>query len=579
MLLLDKTLLKLSKGLWGWIISIVCVRFLSLVGITYFAKIISSYLGEMFNPSITTSEIKSVILAALLASLLTLVVQLLQGELEYRCNAHARIHLRTTIFNQILNLDVGYIEKIGPVSAITSSLDAVEQITNYYSVYIPSLLSALISPIYLFFQLKNTSLFVATLLFVISLSLLPLNNIFRKYIENLRKDYWHSVEDLSGYYLDSLKGLTTLKLFEQDKKHETILLQKANQLNIDINKFMKINFTSFLLTEGIMYGGIVISLIYTAYKIQSNVLTIGSGLTILLLSYSYFSSIRTLMNATHNALTSVSAASKIEDILSIDTSRPFDTTLKKDPTSFDGIRLEDVCFHYVKNKQTLNHVDLEIKKGNVVALAGLSGCGKSTIASLLMRFLDPDSGKIYIEGNDYFSLSPEQLRKQIILVPQSVYIFTGTIRENLLLADKEATDERLYEVLEQVNLKDFVDTLDNGLDSFVGDAGSRLSGGQKQKIGIARALLSNAPYIIFDEATSAVDIDSENEIWNCINHLSKTKTLIIISHRMSTIKNADCIYMIQNGEILEHGNHEELMKHKQLYYDLVQQQEVLERLA
>lgn len=579
MLLLDKTLMRLAKGLWGWIMAIVFVRFLSLVGVTYFAKIISSFLGELFQPSISSFEIQSAVLAALGASFLTLLAQLLQGELEFRCNATARIRLRTTIFNQILNLDVGYVEKIGPVSAITSSLDAVEQITNYYSIYIPSLLSAIIAPIFLFFQLKNTSLFVATLLFMISLALLPLNNIFRKYIENLRKDYWHSVEDLSGYYLDSLKGLTTLKLFEQDQNHEDILLEKANQLNIDINKFMKINFTSFLLTEGIMYGGIVISLIYTAHQIQYGVLSISNGLTILLLSYSYFSSIRTLMSATHNALTAVSAAQKIEDILSINTSRPYDPSLKEDEQHFNGIRLEDISFRYTDGKQTLKNVSIEIPKGNVIALAGLSGCGKSTLAALIMRFLDPDAGKIFIEGQDYFSLSPENLRKKVILVPQSVYIFSGTIRENLLLADQSASEERLYEVLEQVKLKEFVDQLENGLDSSVGDAGARLSGGQKQKIGIARALLSNAPYIIFDEATSAVDVESEQEIWNCINSLSKTKTLIIISHRMSTIRNANCIYMIQNGEILEYGTHEELMSHKQLYYNLVQQQETLERLA
>ena len=579
MLLLDKTLMKLSKGLWGWIIAIVIVRFLSLVGITYFAKYISLFLGQIFSSTIDISELQNVILMAFLASLLTLVAQLIQGELEYRCNAQSRISLRKIIFNQVLNLDVGYIEKIGPVSAITSSLDAVEQITIYYSTYIPSLLSAIVAPVFLFFQLKDTSLFTATVLLVVTLCLLPLNNIFRGKIEKLRKSYWHSVEDISAYYLDSLKGLTTLKLFEQDKKHEQVLSVKANQLNIDINKFMKINFTSFLLTEGIIYGAIIVCLIYTASKLHQGVLSIGSGLTILLLSYSYFSSIRTLMNATHNALTAVSAAQKLDDILNIDTSRPYDTSLKNDPDNFNGISFKNINFSYTKDKQVLKDINLTIPKGSVVALAGLSGCGKSTLASLIMRFVDASSGDIYIEGKHYNSMSVSELRKKIILVPQSVYLFTGTIRDNLLLADPNATDEKLLEVLDEVNLKDFVLSLENGLDSSVGDSGSRLSGGQKQKIGIARALLSNAPYIIFDEATSAVDSDSEQEIWKCIEELSNTKTLIIISHRLSTIKNANIIYMLENGQILESGNHEELMRNKQLYYRLVTEQDALERMA
>ena len=153
------------------------------------------------------------------------------------------------------------------------------------------------------------------------------------------------------------------------------------------------------------------------------------------------------------------------------------------------------------------------------------------------------------------------------------------LRENLYIANEHATDERLYEVLEQVKLKDFVDSLENGLDSFVGDSGSRLSGGQKQKIGIARALLSDAPYIIFDEATSAVDSESEQEIWKCIEELSNAKTLIIISHRLSTIRNSDIIYMLKNGEIFESGNHEKLMENKKLYYELVKEQDALERMA
>ena len=579
MLLIDKTLIKLSSGLWGWIIAIVIVRFTSLIGITYFAKYISEFLGQIFTSSIDLRQLKSVVIMAFLASLLTLVSQLIQGELEYRCNANARINLRKTIFNQVLNLDVGSIETIGPVSAITSSLDAVEQVTIYYSTYIPSLISAVISPIFLFYQLKNISLFTALLLLVVSLSLLPLNNIFRKKIETLRKSYWHSVEDISAYYLDSLKGLTTLKLFKQDKKHEEILSQKANQLNIDINKFMKINFTSFLVTEALIYGAIIICLIHTGMQLKSSLISIGSALTVLLLSYSYFSTIRQLMNATHNALTAVSAAQKLEEILSIDTNRPFNRDLKEDSPVFDGIKLSHINFSYIKEKPILKDINLTIPKGSVVALAGLSGCGKSTLASLIMRFVDADSGDIYIEGKHYNSMPVQELRKKIILVPQSVYLFTGTIRENLYIANEHATDERLYEVLEQVKLKDFVDSLENGLDSFVGDSGSRLSGGQKQKIGIARALLSDAPYIIFDEATSAVDSESEQEIWKCIEELSNTKTLIIISHRLSTIRNSDIIYMLKNGEIFESGNHEKLMENKKLYYALVNEQDALERMA
>ena len=238
--------------------------------------------------------------------------------------------------------------------------------------------------------------------------------------------------------------------------------------------------------------------------------------------------------------------------------------------------MENVSYKYEGRHQAICDISLKIPKGKITALVGLSGCGKSTIASLLMRFFDCDSGHIYMEGQDYVSMTREQLRKNIIMVPQTVSLFSGTIRDNLCIAYSKATDEELWEVLDNVKLKEWVMSLSQGLDTYVGDAGDKLSGGQRQKIGIARALLSQAEYIILDEATSSVDIESEKEIWNCIEHLSLTRTLIIISHRLSSIENANCIYVLSDGKILESGNHEELIANKSLYYRLVQQQRQLD---
>ncbi len=576
MLFMNKTLLRLARGLWFWILAIAGVSFLTLVGTTALAEIIAGFLGSLFEPQEVLSSAGSAIRTALLVALFTFCAQMVKGLLEYKTAAKARTSMRRMIFSKVLDLDAGGIEKIGPVSAITASVDAVEQMQMYFSTYLPSLICSILAPIYLFFHLKNISMPVALLLLVVSLILLPVNNLFRCRIEEIRKGYWKSLDDMTGYYMDSLRGLTTLKLFDRDKEHSRVLGEKADVLNYNINCFMKVNFTSFLVTEAMIYAAILFALVNSAGRIADGSMTIAQALIVLMLSYSYFSAAKELMNASHSALTAIAAAGKVEEILDTDTSRPYDPSLPKDPEQFAGIRMDHVSYGYEGRSRALQDMSLTVPKGKTVALVGLSGCGKSTTASLLMRFCDPLSGNIYIEGNDYCSMKPEELRKHIAMVPQQVNLFSGTIRENLMLADPDADDASLLEALEEAGLGSFIHSQSKGLDSDVGNAGSSLSGGQRQKMGIARALLSRAEYMIFDEATSSVDPQSEKEIWATIGHLAETRTLIIISHRMSSVQNADCIYVLKDGMVAQHGTHETLMNEGGLYKELVVRQQAME---
>ena len=576
MLLLNKTLLRLARGLWQWILAIAAVSFLTLVGTTALAEIVSQFLGSLFEPQVVLSTVKSAVGAAFLASVFTFLAQLVKGLIEYKTAAKARSTMRKTIFSKVMELDAGGIEKIGPTSAITAAVDAVEQMQAYFSSYLPSLIFSVIAPIYLFFHLKNISLIVAVLLLFVSLILFPLHNVFSGKFEALRKTYWRSLDDMTGYYMDGLRGLTILKLFDRDREHSRVLGEKADVLNKNINAFMKINFTSLLVTELLIYAAITVSLVICITGMRNGDITIAQALTVLMLSYSYFSAIRQLMSASHSALTAISAAGKVEEILQTDTSRPYNPELPADPEHFDGIRMEHVSYGYEGRSRALQDVSLTIPRGSSVALVGLSGCGKSTAASLLMRFCDPDQGTIFIEGKEYRSVTPQQLRTNIAMVPQQVNLFSGTIRENLLLADPNANDEKLKEALSEAGLGSFLKMLPKGLDSDVGNAGAALSGGQRQKMGIARALLSEAQYMIFDEATSSVDPQSEREIWETIGRLSKTRTLIIISHRMSTIQNANCIYVLEKGVVAQRGSHAELMQQGGLYRELVTRQQAME---
>ena len=574
MLLLDKTLLKMTKGLWGWILSLVVIRVCSLVMITSFATRISYFLGNMMNPTFTHDEIRNVVIQILVVSVLIFVFQFIQGELEYRAQAAARSSIRQKLFTKTMSLDAGYIEKIGPNSAITSAVDGVEQMQVYYSVYLPSLLFSVIAPIYLFTKIYPSSFLIACILLIVSFVLLPLHNVFRYRIEKLRKSYWVSLEDMTGYYLDSIRGLSTLKLFDQSDKHAEVLGVKAEYLNHQINEFMKVNFTSFLVTEGIIYITLFVCVLIAVSNLSNQTMELSTVLMILLLGYSYFGSIRQLMSATHDALTAVSAASRAEEILAVKTT---EIRQEKQPIPYqDGIVLKDVSFSYEGRKEVLHHVNIKIEKSKTTALVGLSGCGKSTIASMLMKFIYPASGAVYLNGIDYACMNREEIGKHIVMVPQTVNLFSDTIRNNLLLANPSATDEKVWQVLEEVSLDKHIRRMKDGLDTMVSESGSNLSGGQKQMMGIARALLTDAEYIIFDEAASAVDPESEKIIWQCIEKLSKKRTLIIISHRLSAIRNADQIIVLQSGVVEEVGNHEQLMKNHGLYRTLVEEQNELE---
>lgn len=574
MLLLDKTLLKMAKGLWIWIISLVVIRVCSLVMITNFASNISYFLGNMMSPTFTHDEIRNVVIQIIIVSILIFVFQLIQGELEYRAQAAARSSIRQKLFTKTMSLDAGYIEKIGPNSAITSAVDGVEQMQVYFSVYLPSLIFSVIAPVYLFTKIYPSSFFIACILLVVSFVLLPLHNVFRYRIEKLRKSYWKSLEDMTGYYLDSIRGLSTLKLFDQSDKHAEVLGEKADYLNRQINEFMKVNFTSFLVTEGIIYITLFLCVFIAINGFVNKTMDLSSVLMILLLGYSYFGSIRQLMSATHDALTAVSAATRAEEILAVESEKIRQN--KKQDSYQEDILLKDVSFSYEGRKEVLQNINIEIEKSKTTALVGLSGCGKSTIASMLMKFIYPSSGAIYLNGKDYACMNREEIAKYIVMVPQTVSLFNDTIRNNLLLANPFASDEQLWQVLHEVSLDKHIQKMSDGLDAMVSEFGSNLSGGQKQMMGIARALLTDAEYIIFDEATSAVDPESEKIIWDCINKLSKKRTLIIISHRLSAIRNADQIIVLRAGAVEEIGNHDELMKNHGLYRDLVEEQNKLE---
>jgi ATP-binding cassette subfamily C protein len=577
MLLINKILLRMAKGLWLRIIIILCVKLLTLAGIALFSQVLADFLGTMAETPLLAPVISQALGWSFLAALMVLAGELLIGEAEYHCTARARIMLRKRLFSKMLLLDVGSIEKIGMSQAVSAAVDGVEAMQIYYSKYLPGLLYCFTAPVYLFFRLKDVSFGAALFLLVSSLALLPANNLFSALLKKGRTNLWDSFRNLTGYYLESLQGLSALKLFNQDAEREKQLRERADNFNRNSMEMMKSNFASFLFSDIFIYSAVFLALVFVCFQLVRGRVALGDAIMFLMLGYGFFASIRQLMGSAHQSLLGIAAAEAIADILDIDTTRPsipFDGIAREQP--LPGIYVQGVSYAYSGRDTVIRDLALTVQKSRVTALVGPSGSGKSTIAALLLRFFDPPEGSITIEGVPYTAQSPDELRRRIVMVPQQVGIFSGSLAENLRIAAPGAGDGELREVLRMVRLGDWLDTLPGGLQTDLGDAGAKLSGGQKQKLGIARVLLRKAPYIIFDEATSSVDPDSERDIWACIAELAQTRSLLIISHRLSTIRDADLIYVLAEGKIAESGTHEELLEEKGLYHNLVQEQSALE---
>jgi len=323
MLLINKVLLKMAKGLWPWMFLILACRMAVLVGTAGFARTVSDFLGSMTNPRMTLENFSGAVLAALTNALLILAGEALLGQTEYWCTAKARVSLRDQIFSKILLLDVGKAEKTGGTGAVlAAAAEGVEAMQVYYSRYLPGLGYCLLAPLYLFWRLKDASFPAAIFLLVVTILLVPANNLFRGIVTKLKDSYWGSFQDLTAYYLESLQNLTTIKLFNQDEQRQETLKSKADDFDRRIMEVMRINFRSFLFSDGVIYFSTGVAVVLSGRQLLAGTIELPAALMVLMLSYGFFASVRQLMNATHQALTGIAAAQNISALLDLESGRP-----------------------------------------------------------------------------------------------------------------------------------------------------------------------------------------------------------------------------------------------------------------
>lgn len=480
--------------------------------------------------------------------------------------------LREKIYDKLLRLGASYREQTATSEVVQMAAEGVEQLETYFGRYLPQLFYSLLAPVTLFAVLSFVSL-KASVVLLICVPLIPISIVaVQKFAKRLLSRYWGVYTGLGDSFLENLQGLTTLKIYQADGQKAEEMDQEAERFRNITMKVLTMQLNSTSVMDIVAYGGAAVGMIVAVSEYLSGTLSFAGALTIILLASEFFIPLRLLGSFFHIAMNGMAASDKIFCLL--DLPEPEKGTKESGGSSLD-VDFENVSFSYEEDRQILKEISFRIPAGSMVSLVGESGCGKSTAAAVLMGRNRGYQGSVRLGGVELSEVSEESLMKSVTRVAHNSYLFKGTVEENLRMGKPDANRQEMIAVLRKVNLWGFLEAQE-GLDTKIQEKGSNFSGGQCQRLALARALLHDTPVYIFDEATSNIDVESEEMIMEVIRELAKTRTVLLISHRLANVVTSDCIYMMVQGEIREAGTHQELMQKDGSYQKLFESQQKLE---
>ena len=475
------------------------------------------------------------------------------------------------VYEKLMRFSGSYREHLSSAEAVQISTEGVEQLEIYFGKYVPQFFYSMLAPLTLFVIVGMMNWAVAVVL-LICVPLIPVSIIaVQKFAKKMLAKYWGTYTELGDSFLESLQGLTTLKIYGADERYAKKMDEEAEKFRKVTMRVLIMQLNSISIMDLVAYGGAALGIALSLLKLKSGAVTLTECFFIIMISAEFFLPLRMLGSFFHIAMNGNAAADKIFKLL--DTKEPEEGSIKE--TQGQTICFENISFSYTPEKQVLNQVSFSTKERGITALVGTSGCGKSTITSLLMKENRPQSGVITLGGKVLSDFTTEGLMKKITRITHDSYIFKGTVRENLAMGCETASELEMREALEQVDLLGFVEE-NGGLEMEILEKGANLSGGQKQRLALARALLHDSPVYIFDEATSNVDVESENKIMEIVQDLAREKSVILISHRLANVTVADKILYMDQGKIAESGTHEQLMAQNKAYAALFNKQLELE---
>ena len=565
--MIDKRLYNFSGNIKKYISITTFLSCVKLIANIFFYFIFAFLLVSLINKDFSFSYshiIISILIIVFVRQFSTIKVAHMLGNLV----VDVKRNLRKLIFKKTLKLGLAYSQLFKTQELIHLSVDNVEQLEVYFGGFLTQFYYCIVSSFILFFSIAYFNLKIAFILLGFSLAIpLSLYIILDK-VKKIQKKYFAKYMNVGTLFLDSLQGLTILKIYGTDEKREEEIAKMSEEFRIETMRVLKMQLLSIAAINWIIYAGTILAIVTSIKLFLNGSLGLFPMLFIFMLAPEFFIPMRTLTSLFHVAMTGVSAA---ENIISFVDSPERNNNGNKEFKNENEIKVSKLNFSYPDGTQSLKDIDMTFKKGNLTAVVGHSGCGKSTLVSVLAGELKSKKNEIFIDNVDIQNIKIEDKIKNILKITHDSHIFSGTVRENLTVANENLSDETMIEVLKKVKLWGVL-----SLDTILESQGKNLSGGQAQRVALARALLYDASVYIFDEATSNIDIESEEIILNIIYSLSKEKTVIYISHRLPAIKNADCIYVMDKGKVIENGKHDELYAKKELYYNMYKHQEELE---
>ena len=572
--MIDKRLLKEMPETKPYIMKQVAMQWFSLLCNIVFVALLANVLSHIFYKTVNEQLLLLTTCGVILCIALRAVCVRKASLYSHEASCHVREQLRMRLFKKLLEMKSGYTESAPTSELVQLSVEGIDQLEIYFGRYLPQFFYSMLAPVTLFLILVWMDV-KSALVLLLCVPLIPMSIIaVQKFAKKLLSKYWSSYTTLGDSFLENLQGLTTLKIYQADEWKQQEMNREAENFRKITMKVLTMQLNSVSVMDLIAYGGAALGSIVAILGFQNGSLSLFQVICIVLLSSEFFIPLRLLGSFFHIAMNGIAASDKIFRILDKPQKQAEQKQWKAETVD---IQLRDLSFSYDEQRTILKHVYMQLKPGQFTAIVGESGSGKSTIARLIAGIIKDYHGQLLIADTQRRDIDDDAFYQSFLYVSHQPFIFKGSVRENLAIAKDSLSKEAMLEALRKVALLDFV-MEQGGLDMELQEQGNNLSGGQKQRLSIARALLAQRDVYIFDEAASNIDAESEDAIVSVVYKLAETKMVIMITHRLKSIKDCDQIYVIDQGTCQEHGRHEELLRLRGTYARMYEKQQELEAM-